>query len=209
MSARLDDIEAAIFTRLATLKASGATPTTTAPFRTVDRWAGEVTADDIEEALLGIAPAALLAHEGSTTVARGELQYVETLGHDVEVVERHTFRVYVTVVDTRGDTATVRGGVGTPGILACTQAVAEVLAGYRITGLLDGGVVALVDRRPWRIRRGESRTDLVRFTAYAALPDASETLPGAPMSRLDAHVNDSAPDVDDETVELAAARATL
>lgn len=207
MSATLDAIEGAIFTRLATLKANGATPATSTPFRTVDRWAGEVTADDIDEALLGVAPSALLAHEGSTTVTRGEQQYVETLGHDVEVVERHAFRVYVTVADTRGDTATVKGGTGTPGIYACTQTVAEALAGYRITGLL--GVVALVERRPWRIRRGESRTDLVRFVAYSALPDASETLPGAPMTRLDAHVNDSADDVDDQTVTLAESRTTL
>ncbi len=209
MSATLDEIESAIFTRLATLKAEGATPTTATPFRTVGRWAGEVTADDLDEGHLGVVPSALLAHEGSTTVARGDLQYVETLGHDVEVVERHAFRVYVTAVDTRGDTATVKGGTGTPGILACTQAVAQVLAGYRITGLLDGGVVALVERRPWRIERGVSRTDLVRFVAYASLPDTTETLPGAAMTRLDAHVNDSTDDTDGETVTLAESRTTL
>lgn len=209
MSATLDAIEGAIFTRLATLKANGVTLTASTPLRTVDRWAGEVTADDIDDALLGVTPSALLAHEGSTTVTRGDQQYVETLGHDVEVVERHAFRVYVTVSDTRGDTATVKGGTGTPGIYACTQAVAEALAGYRITGLLDGGVVALVERRPWRIRRGESRTDLVRFVAYAALPDASETLPGAPMTRLDAHVIDSDDDVDGQSVTLATSRTTL
>ena len=114
MSATLDEIEAAIFSRLATLKANGATPTTSTPLRTVDRWAGEVTADDIDDALLGVSPSALLAHEGSTTVTRGDQQYVETLGHDVEVVERHAFRVYVTVADTRGDTATVKGGSPRP-----------------------------------------------------------------------------------------------
>lgn len=207
MSATLDEIEAAIFTRLATLKANGATPTTSTPLRTVDRWAGEVTADDIDDALLGVSPSALLAHEGSTTVTRGDQQYVETLGHDVEVVERHAFRVYVTVADTRGDTATVKGGTGTPGIYACTQAVAAVLAGYRITGLL--GVVALVERRPWRIRRGESRTDLVRFVALAALAETTETLPGAPMTRLDATVIDSDDDVDGQSVTLATSRTTL
>lgn len=209
MSATLDEIEAAIFARLQTLRELGATPTTSVPFRTVDRWAGEVTADDVDEGLLGVSPSALLAHEGSTTITRGEQQYVETLGHDVEVVERHAFRVYVTVADTRGDTATVKGGTATPGIYACTQAVAEVLAGYRIAGLLDGGVVALVERRPWRIRRGESRTDLVRVVALSALPDTTEDLPGAPMTRLDAHVNDSAADVDGETVTLAESRTTL
>ena len=45
--------------------------------------------------------------------------------------------------------------------------------------------------------------------ALAALPDASETLPGAPMTRLDAHVNDSDDDVDDQTVTLATSRTTL
>jgi protein involved in polysaccharide export with SLBB domain len=86
------------------------------------------------------------------------------------VVERHLFRVYVTVQDTRGDTATVKGGTGTPGIYACTQAVAEALAGWRIAGLQGGGVLALIDRVPWRIARGESRTDVVRFAALATLP---------------------------------------
>lgn len=205
MSITLDALEAAIFTRLQTL-AGSTTLTTSLPFRTIARWAGEVTADDIDEGHLGVCPAVLLAHEVSQTVGRGDLEYVETVGHDVEVVERHLFRVYVTVADTRGDAATTKGGTGTPGIYACTQAVAEVLAGYRIAGLLGGGVVHLVERRPWRIRRGESRTDIVRFAALASLPDASETLPGAAMTRLDASVTAPAPDVDDRTIILATSR---
>jgi hypothetical protein len=205
MSAALDAIEAAMFARLQTL-AGSTTLTTSLPFRTIARWAGEVTSEDLDEGHLGVCPSALLAHEGSQTVSRGDLEYVETLGHDVEVVERHLFRVYVTVSDTRGDAATTKGGTGTPGIYACTQAVAEVLAGYRIAGLLDGGVVHLIERRPWRIRRGESRTDIVRFAAYAALPESSETLPGHPMTRLDATVTAPAPDVDNRSTTLAASR---
>lgn len=207
MSITLDALEAAIFTRLQTL-AGSTTLTTSAPFRTIARWAGEVTADDIEEGHLGVCPAVLLAHEESQTITRGEGEYVETLGHDVEVVERHLFRVYVTVADTRGDAATTKGGTGTPGIYACTQAVAEVLAGYRIAGLLDGGVVHLLNRRPHRIRRGESRTDIVRFAAYAALPESSETLPGHAMTRLDATVQAPARDVDNRTIPIAVSRTT-
>lgn len=207
MSATLNDIEGALFTALAAIKTNGATPTNAAPLRTLDRWAGEVTADDIDEGFLGVLPGALLAHEGSQAVSgAGDADFIETLTHDVEVVERHVFRVYVTVQDTRGDTATVKGGTSTPGIYAAAQAVKEALAGLRVTGLKAGGVVHLVDHRPWRIRRGESRTDIVRFAAYAALPESSETLPGHPMTRLDATVTAPAPDVDNRTITLAASR---
>lgn len=208
MSATLDAIEAALFARLQTLATNGAAPTTSVPFRTVARWAGEVTAEDIDEAHLGVCPSALLAYEGSQAVAAGDRQYVHTMGHDVEVVERHLFRVYVTVQDSRGDAATVKGGTGTPGIYACTQAVAEALAGYRVAGLLGGGVIALVERTPWRIERGASRTDLVRFAALAALPDAAETLPGNPMSRVDASVRHEEADVDALPITLSSSRTT-
>lgn len=205
MSATLDDIESAIFTALATLKASGATPTSSAPLRTLDRWAGEVTADDIDEGYLGVLPGALLAHEGSQAInGPADTDFVETLAHDVEVVERHLFRVYVSVADTRSDAALVKGGTSTPGVYASAQAVKEALAGLRIPGLKAGGVLHLVDHRPWRIRRGESRTDVVRFAAYAALPESTEELQGNPMSRLDASVIEPDPDVDNLAVELVA-----
>ena len=209
MSASLDDIEAAIYSALAGLQANGATLTATTPLRTLDRWAGEVTADDIDEAYLGVLPGALLAHEGSRAVrGAGGGDFVETLGHDVEVVLEHVFRVYVTVQDTRGDTATVKGNAGAPGIYKIVQAVQESLAGLRITGLYTGGIVHLVDHRPWRIRRGESRTDIVRFAAYASLPETTESLPGNPMSRLDATEQHERADVDARTIDLSASRTT-
>jgi hypothetical protein len=210
MSVSLDTLEAALFTRLRMLAANGAALSTSVPFRTVARWAGEVTAEDIVDGHLGVCPSALFAHEGSQTVSASDLQYVETLGHDVEVVERHLFRVYVTVQDTRGDTATVKGGTGTPGILACTQAVAEALAGFRVSGLFRGGVVALIERVPWRIERGESRTDLVRFAALSSLPASAvgATLPGNTMSRVDASVRHEEADVDALPITLASNRTT-
>lgn len=209
MSTTLDAIETALYTHLQTLGANGATPTGALPFRTVARWSGEVSADEIVEGHLGVCPSALLAWEGSEPVARNDGAYVETVSHDVEIVEEHRFRVYVTVQDTRGDTASLKGGTGTPGIHACTQAVVELLAGLRVAGLLDGGVVQLVGRKPWRIARGESVTHLVRFSCRACLPDLAETLPGAPMTRLDASINDASEDVDARDVPLATSRTLI
>lgn len=207
MSLSLDALEAAIFARLQTLAALGATPTASVPFRVVRRWAGEVTQDETDAGHLGACPSALLAYEGSQVVSQSDRQYVETLGSDVEVVERHGFRVYVTVQDTRGDVTTVKGGTGTPGIYACTQAVAEALAGFRITGLR--GPVALVERVPWRIERGASRTDLVRFAALATLPETTDTVTGAhPLSRVDTTVQHHADDVDGRDITLSTARTT-
>lgn len=207
MSLSLDALEAAIFARLQTLAAGGATPTTAVPFRAVRRWAGEVTQDETDSGHLGVCPSALLAYEGSQVLSQGDRQFVETLGGDVEVVERHGFRVYVTVQDTRGDTTTVKGGTGTPGIYACTQAVAEALAGFRVAGLR--GPVALVERVPWRIERGTSRTDLVRFAALASLPETTDTVAGAhSLSRVDATVQHHADDVDGRTIPLSTVRTT-
>jgi len=205
VSVSLDALEAAIFTRLLALKAAGVTPTASVPFRSVKRWAGEVTQDETDAGHLGVCPSALLAYEGSQVVSQGDRQYVETLGQDVEVVERHLFRVYVTVQDARGDSTTVKGGTGTPGIYACTQAVAEALAGYRVAGLR--GPVALVERTPWRIERGSSRTDLVRFAALASLPETTDTVAGAhPLSRVDATVQHHADDVDGRDIPIATVR---
>ena len=207
MSISLDALEAALFARLQALAANGATLSTSVPFRTVARWAGETTQDETDAGHLGVCPAALLAYEGSQVLSQSDRQYVETLGGDVEVVERHGFRVYVTVQDTRGDVATVKGGVRTPGIYACTQAVAEALAGFRITGLR--GPVALVERVPWRIERGTSRTDLGRFAALASLPETTDTVAGAhPLSRVDTTVQHHADDVDDRAIPLSTVRTT-
>jgi hypothetical protein len=209
MSITLDALEAAVFARLQTRAANGAALTASVPFRSVARWAGEVTAEEIAEGHLGSCPSALLAYEGSQAVVAGDRQFVHTLGHDVEVVERHIFRVYVTVQDTRGDTATLKGGTGTPGIYACTQAVAEALAGWRIAGLQGGGVLALIDRVPWRIARGESRTDVVRFAALATLPETTEVTAGArPLSRVDATVRHEEADVDSLPINLSTSRTT-
>lgn len=211
MSITLNALETALFTALAALKPSDGTLIDAKPFRVVDRWAGEATREDVDEAILGRAPAALLAHEASLPVDRDGGPFIETTAENVEIVERHVFRVYVVVRDTRGDTPTVKGTTGLPGILTCVQAVKEALAGLRVPGLFGGGVVNLVDHRPWLIQRGGGRVDLVRFAASSALPDntADEVLPGHPMSRLDATLTAPSVDVDGHTITIATSRTTL
>ncbi|MEZ4395131.1 MAG: hypothetical protein R3A48_28970 [Polyangiales bacterium] len=199
MTARLEDIEAALFAELSLLR--GTPPTDTAPFRMVDRWAGEVSADGVDEATLGRSPSALLAFERSTPDGR-EGAFVETAGSLVEVVERHLFRVYVTVVDTRGVKAATRGTVGQQGILLCTRLVKERLTGLDIDGLLGREGVRLVDHVPWSIDRGSHITHVLRFSARAELGvPAAEPTPGTPFV-FDGDIQDP-----DETVTTSTARA--
>lgn len=210
MATTLDAIETALFTALDTKRqTAGAALTTTRPFRSVARWSAEGRPEDVAEAAAGVCPSALLVYLGSDAVTgRGGDDYVETLGHDGEVVEDHLFGVYVTVADTRGDVATVKGGTNLPGILACSHAVADALAGLRVSGLKDGGVVHLVRRRPLA-RTAAGATHVIYFRARATLAATTETLPGAALSRVDTTVNDATPDVDTETVTLAVERTPI
>lgn len=163
-AASLDAIETALFARLATLKKS-ATPA--GPFTLLDRWAGQVTQQDgVEETTLAKAPAALLAYESSVTEGAGGAD-VETILDEAETIERHLFRVYVTVQDTRGDAKTLKGTTGQTGALACVHAVKQALTGLAITNV--GDPVRLVGSQPWRVERGIQHTYVVRFSVRALL----------------------------------------
>lgn len=206
MAATLEDIEAALLAALQALKTT-ATPTA-GPFVMVDRWAGEVTAgDDIDEATLGKSPSALLAFERSMPEGADGV-HSQTNGHDLQVVERHYFRVYVTVRDTRSTKAGQVGTTGQPGALRCARLVKEALAGLEIPGLFDGETVHLIEHLPWRIQPGTQYTHIVRVSARAELPESIPALPGVPLSRMDTSVTDSAPDTDDAAVVIATSRAT-
>lgn len=203
----LDQIESALLAELATMKAPTSGPTLARPFRHVGRWAGEVTREHgVEENTLNAAPAALLAFEGSDPVGR-DGAYVETGSHLVEVVEEHRFLVYVVVSDQRGDDITLKGTNVVPGVLLCAQRVKEALAGLRIPGLFDGGVVALEGHRPWLIERGTQHTHIIRVSARSALPPAPD--PPAPDPPVfEGRVRDAAPDTDGAMVPLATVRVS-
>ncbi len=198
-----DEIEAALFAALEGL-ARSATPA--GPFVLVDRWAGEVTQETgVDAGTLAKSPSALLAYEESTPEGPNGAQS-ETGGHAIQVVERHVYRVYVTVKDARGDAAGVKGTVGQPGVLACARAVKKALAGLAIPGLFDGDVVRLVGQRPWAIRRGASYTHIIRFSARATLDESTaeeNPTPGARLAGVRGYTDDATPDTDAATVTLS------
>lgn len=204
MAATLDAIESAFMTALQAMLRNATVP---GPFVLVDRWAGEVTQEEgVDEATLGKSPSALLAFEGSTPVGE-DGAYAETLGRDIEVVERHTFRVYVTVKDARTVTAATKGTVGQPGVLRCARLVKEALAGLEIAGLHAADVVRLVDHRPWSIKRESHYTHLVRFSATAALPATTDATPGEPFEGMNTAITDAPSDEGGTPMPLAAVRA--
>ncbi len=198
-----DEIEAALFAALEGL-ARSATPA--GPFVLVDRWAGEVTQETgVDAGTLAKSPSALLAYEESTPEGPNGAQS-ETGGHAIQVVERHVYRVYVTVKDARGDANAMKGTVGQPGVLACARAVKKALAGLAIPGLFDGDVVRLVGQRPWAIRRGASYTHIIRFSARAALDESTaeeNPTPGARLAGVRGYTDDATPDTDAATVTLS------
>lgn len=198
-AATLDAIETALFTRLATLKKS-ATPA--GPFTLVDRWAGQVTQQEgVDEATLGKAPAALLAYESSTT----ESASAETILDEAETIERHLFRVYVTVQDTRGDEKTLKGTTGQTGALACVHAVKSALTALGITNVSEP--VRLVGSQPWLIDRGVQQTYVVRFAVRALLDTASTEAADEPASvPFETMTGENGPedltDLDPSTIDL-------
>jgi hypothetical protein len=203
-AATLDGIETALMTALLAMLRAATVP---GPFVLVDRWAGEVTQEEgVDEATLGRSPSALLAFEGSTPVG-DDGAYAETLNRDTEVVERHVFRVYVTVRDFRTVTAATKGTVGQPGVLRCARLVKEALAGLEIAGLTGGDVVRLVDHRPWSIKRESHYTHLVRFSATASLPATTDVTPGEPFAGMNTTITDAPSDEGGDPMPLAAVRA--
>lgn len=198
-----DEIESALFAALEALRV-GATPA--GPFALVDRWAGEVTQDmGVDSETLAHSPSALLAYEESIPEGANGAQS-ETGGHAIQVVERHVYRVYITVKDTRSDKAALKGTVGQTGVLACARAVKKALAGLVIPGLFDGDVVRLLGQRPHHIKRGVNYTHIIRFSARAALDESTpeeNPTPGEPLAGVRGDVLDAAPDTNAATVTLS------
>ena len=201
-AATLDAIETALFARLATLKKS-ATPA--GPFVLVDRWAGQATQQEgVDEATLGKAPAALLAYESSATEGPGGAE-AETILDEAETIERHSFRVYVTVQDTRGDEKTLKGTTGQTGALACVHAVKTALTALAITNVNEP--VRLVGSQPWLIDRGIQQTYVVRFVVRAVLDTSVTEVAAEPAAvpletMTGTNGPDGAVDLDPSTIDL-------
>ncbi len=175
-----ESVEAALFARLLTLKkhppvTAPATPA--GPFVHVERYGGEATAAGVDERFVGKLPAALLAFEESVATGGADGAEVDTILHDLEVVQRITWRVYVAVADARGDRAGVVGYAGQPGVLELCRRVKQALVGLRIPGLHGRDVVRFAGQKPWSIRTGLHYVHIVRFTTLVPLDGADDALP--------------------------------
>lgn len=210
-NATLDQIETALYTALGTLVS--ATPTTTAPFRHLRRYAGEITQDqvvDIERGLYGLVPeqfpACLFAWEGEEPLGQdGAVQ--ETGGHAIQVVGRSWWRAYCVVRDLRGDEEALKATIaGQPGALLCAHRVKEALAGFVIAGLYDNSTVRWRGSKPWVLAKHAAYVYVVRFSADAALDESTSDdnpTPGTPLGGVRGDVVDATPDTNSATVTLS------
>jgi hypothetical protein len=177
--ATLESIEAALFTKLLTLK-----PGT---FKCVGRFDGDATQEALAQACNGVTPAALLSCESDEPIAGTA---VETLVQGTVGQEsRATWRVLVILEEPRGDAQAVQT-VGTkPGFLALQKAVREALAGLEIEGLTGDGVATYAGSRRTRTDHGMLYVRELRFrTDYPSDP-AEPAITGAPLDRIDADLN--------------------
>lgn len=211
MAASLDAIEAAIYAALGTLVA--ATPTSSAPFRHLRRYAGEVTQDlaaQIERGLYDLTPeqlpAALLAWVKDEPLGQNGA-YVEEPGGAIQVVSRSTWRVYVVVRDLRGDEAALKGTLaGQPGQLLCAECVKRGLAGLHIDGLFENRGLRWLGSSPWVIARRTAYICALSFGADAELPESSaedNPTPGVPLAGVYGTVPDATPDTNAAAVTLS------
>lgn len=165
-----EDIEAALFARLETLKKHPpiTDPVTPAgPLVHVERYGGEATAAGVDVAFLGKMPAVLLAFESATPTGGTDGAEVDTILHQLEVAQRLTWRVYVAVKDLRGPKAGTVGFVGQPGVIRLARLVKEALVGLRIPGLYRRDVVRFVGQQPWSIKADAHYVHIVRVSALA------------------------------------------
>jgi hypothetical protein len=188
--ATLETIEAALFAALESLRVS-ATPS--GPFVVVDRYAGEVTVAGIEAAILGKSPSALLAFEGSAPIG-GEGAFVDTILHDIEIVERAVWRIYVSVLDTRSVAAAQNGTIGQPGVLRCARHVKKALVGLRIPGLHAGDLVRLTEHKPWSIKRGAHIAHLIRVSTLSRVDLVETAAPPGAVPLEEMHGENGPPD---------------
>jgi hypothetical protein len=183
--------------------------TSTRPLRSLHRYAGEVSRfaesgreKGVAHTIAGQFPAAFLAFESSMPTG-SDGAYVETLAGDIEVTRRIVWSIFVAVNDSTGD-----GAAESIADDVCER-IEGALAGLSIEGLAHGRGVRWLGTVPWVIARRASYVYRLRFSTDADLPEATDALPGNPMSRLDATEQHERADVDARTIDLSASRTTI
>lgn len=172
-----EDVEAALFARLETLKKHPPVtdPVTPAgPIVHVERYGGEATAAGVDGAFLGKMPAVLLAFESAAPTGGADGAEVDTILHDIEVAQRVIWRVYVAVKDARGHKAGTVGFVGQPGVIRLARLVKQALVGLRIPGLYRRDVVRFVGQQPWSLKADAHYVHIVRVSTLVRLAGADD-----------------------------------
>lgn len=129
MSIALNDIRAQLVALLGTLVHTPSNPSG------VLRFAGDIRGEpnpergDFEAEQLGLPSAALVQLESDKTNDRIEVKRLH--GGVREQVTLSTWRVFVSVMDSRGATAEAAGSPGAPGLLDIVDAVRETITGFR------------------------------------------------------------------------------
>lgn len=175
-----EDVEAALFARLETLKKHPPVtdpPTAAGPFVHVERYGGETTAAGVDGAFTGKLPAVLLAFESAAPTGGADGAEVDTILHDIEVAQRIIWRIYVAVRDARGPKAGTVGFVGQPGVIRLARLVKQALVGLRIPGLYRRDVVRLVGQQPWSIKADAHYVHIVRVSTLVRLDGAADPAP--------------------------------
>ena len=164
MTATLSTIDTALFDALALGQHTG-TPTSTAPFALVGRYAGEVSEAGIAEVCAQY-PSALLRYDGgASTRTVDAVEGTEDAGLE-------SWTVLVCLEEPRAVDEAVQGSSPlTPGFLPLIERVLELCNGLVFDGAFRDRRVRVADYgRPVLIKRGSLYVYSVRFEARRPLP---------------------------------------
>lgn len=181
----LHTIDTAIYTALTAGQHTG-TPSANAPFALVGRFAGDVSADTITEAVSQW-PCALLRFDGESDAVS-----IDTVGGDMEVRGEASWSVLVGTEDPRSvDDAVSSSNTAVPGALTLIDRVQALLNGLAV-GTTDEWRwrrLRCVETRPVLIRRGVVYVYSVRFVALRALPEVAQTDSSVVLTEIRGDVN--------------------
>lgn len=170
MTATLSTIDTALFAALAAGQHTG-TPTATAPFALVARYAGEASEQGIAEACAQY-PSAFLRYDGG-----GATRTVDAI-EGIEDAGLESWTVLVCLEEPRSVDEAVQGvSPLTPGFLPLIERVIELCNGLVVDGVFRDRRVRVAEYgRPVLIKRGALYVYSVRFECRRPLPSVALTI---------------------------------
>ena len=187
MTATLSTIDTALFAALAAGQHTG-TPTASAPFALVGRYAGEVNEQGISEACAQFPSAFLRYDGGAATRTVDAIEGTEDAGLE-------SWTVLVCLEEPRAVDEAVQGASPlTPGFLVLVERVLELCNGLVFDGAFRDRRVRVAEYgRPALIKRGALYVYSVRFECRRPLPSVALTTAqagnGQALTAIAANVN--------------------